>query len=140
MVISPTTGAAVFADNGQYAGNVTLINLTATSQNSLALDFTPGIAGNLVISGSSITGASLWGLYAGGVTGQVWITATQFADNGMTGAEIRSERNYVDCLVPSAIPTVISVDGSSASGNDSGGIRASAQCGNIVIDQFNGTR
>ncbi len=31
VVISPTTGAAIFADNGPYAGNITLINLDARS-------------------------------------------------------------------------------------------------------------
>lgn len=133
VAISPASGPAVYADNGPYAGSISLINLTASSPDSLVLDFSAGIAGNLVISGSSVSGGSFAGL-SGWTTGQIWITNTVFADNGWTGADIQSERSNIDCAIPEAIPLTISLYGVEASGNTDEGIRASTRCGNIVVD------
>ena len=132
VAIAPATGPAVFADNGPYAGNITLVNLTASSPDSFVLEFTAGIAGNLVISGSSVSGGSFAGL-SGWATGQIWITNTVFADNAWAGVAIESERPNADCALASAIPTAISLYGVEASGNTDEGIQASTRCGNIVV-------
>lgn len=133
VIISPDTGTAILAAGGQYPGSITLVNITASSPDALAVDFTSGIAGNLVISGSNISDAKLAGLYVGAVTGQVWITNTVFARNEWAGADIASERPLADCADPNDIPLAISLYNVDASGNTGEGIKASTSCGNIVV-------
>ena len=133
VIIWPDSGTAIFVTGGQYPGNITLRNLTASSVNGVAVDFSTGIAGNLVISGSSISDAEFAGLYAGPLTGQVWITNTDFMGNGWAGANIISERPFADCLVPDDIPLAISLYHVDATGNTYEGVSASTTCGNIVV-------
>lgn len=133
VIIWPDSGTAIFVTGGQYPGNITLRNLTASSVNGIAVDFSTGIAGNLVISGSSISDAQFAGLYAGPVTGQVWITNTDFLGNGWAGATLVSERPSADCLVPDDIPLAISLYQVVATGNSIEGINASTSCGTIIV-------
>ena len=133
VVISPTGGSAIYWLSTLHQGDVTLINLVTRSPNSMVLGFANGIAGSLVISGSSVLDGGLYGLYAGGISGQVWITNTLFEGNYNTGALISSERSNTDCANPDDIPLAISLYGVEANGNDSDGVQAITQCGNIVV-------
>ena len=133
VVISPGKGSAIFSTGAQHLGDVTLINLVTRSPKSIVVDFTNGIAGSLVISGSSVLDGGLYGLYAGGVTGQVWITNTLFEGNENAGASILGERLIADCANPGNIPLAISLYGVEASGNGNEGVNAGTQCGSIVV-------
>jgi hypothetical protein len=126
--------SALFVDT-YFEGNLTILNINASSTGDTAVSLTGGITGSLVISGGSASGSTGSGLLVTYVEGPVYITGTTFLSNTGNGLYIDSLFSPAGCALPTMpISDAVHLNNIRIGQNGADGAVVTTGYGNIVVE------